>query len=65
MNILYSVLHVSRQCHAKDLVLCDCPDACFVLCLVYIEVISEVLLRDRPDASFGLHCVSTEAILCQ
>ena len=63
MNALSWDLHALRQCHAKGLLLCDCPDACFVLCLACIEVISEVLLRGRPDACFVLLCVSTGAIL--
>ena len=52
MNALSWDLHALRQCHAKGLLLCDCPDACFVLCLACIEVISEVLLRDRPRCMF-------------
>ena len=67
MSALYWDLHALRQCHAKGLLLCDCPDACFALYLAMIlaciEVVSEVLLRGRPDACFVLHCVSTEAIL--
>ena len=55
MNALYWDLHALRQCHAKGLLLCDCPDACFVLCLACIEVISEVLLRDRPR---GMFCIA-------